>query len=260
MNSAQLHSRLLLLLSALLLLSSCGLSRPLRPLKSGAVAAEFSIPAVLVANDEFGFPVGDLVVGGRYGLSEDQELRLRIHPMPLLVAGVVVLEAGGVWHVQKADGYIPALHIAADLSMMTHPSSWGQSSSEKFRGALAAKAILHFEPLDWLWPYIVYDQAIIFEGLKPVPSLMVGVQFLTQESMEFSVEGGVSGFTERADLYTQPYVSPGDYGVWYLGFGFTWRFESTDEAGPSQKDLLRTQPKLPPPALPTPNLPMKSRL
>ncbi len=216
------------LYAALLLCTSCSTTRPLAPLQAGTFAAELSAPAVLTAGDSFATPVGTLLLGGRYGISDKAEVRLRLHLLPLAV-GVVGIEGGGVMHVLPAAGWRPGLHFTGDLSLFVNPGRLGVHPARWARGAVAGAAIAHWELLRWLWPYIVFDNALMLYDATYVGSFFTGVQLRFARHWELSLETGIAGFNDDSAARPEPYVGFGGYGALWLSWGLAYRFGAANE-------------------------------
>src|SRR4051812_9220373 len=104
-------------LALFVFLGSAGTAtRPLRPLEPGAFAAGVSSPGAWIHNGGTTFPIGTLVLDGRYGLDDGRELHLALHPTEL-VTGVLSLDLGGVGYRRAEDGAVPGLTLTGDLSV-----------------------------------------------------------------------------------------------------------------------------------------------
>lgn len=200
----------------------CATARPLRPLEPGTAAAEVAVPGVLVRTDTHRIPVGALLLGGRYGLTDDVELRARLHAMTL-VKGIVGLEGGAVYHALTPRGLVPGLHVTADLIALTSPSHWGGSTPGSVRGAASAGLLADVAPLSWLRPYVGLEQTVVFYDGAYVASALVGVQ-VDLGRFELSLETGLAGLNHDSRDYTAPYVGLGGHGAVWLSWGLAYRF------------------------------------
>ena len=180
------------------------------------------MPALWTAGASFAVPVGTVVVGGRYGLNEDVELRARLHAAGLL-KGIAAVEGGGVWHALPAQGWRPGLTVTGDLSVLTSPRFFGDGFSRSVRGALDVAGIAHLEPLAWLWPYVVVDNGLILADGSYVLSLFLGAQAHVGR-FELSLEAGLAGINDDTRRRTQPYVGLAGHGALWLAWAVAYRF------------------------------------
>ena len=195
------------------------------------MAAEISVPGVILHGDTYTAPVGSVLVGARYGLRDDVELRLRLNTFPL-VKGIVGVEGGGVYHVRPASGLDPGLHVTSDLSLLTNPRFYGRGLGASTRGALDVAGLADIAPTPWVRPYVVVDQAVILANGQYVLSLFVGAQFVLGR-FELSIETGVADVNERTRSHTQPYVGLAGQGALAISWGLAYRFDDRDqEVGP----------------------------
>jgi len=204
------------------LLVGCATARPLRPLEPGAAAAEVAVPGVLVRTDTYEMPVGVVLVGARYGLTSDVELRARLHMMTL-VKGIVGLEAGGVYHAFTARGLVPGLHVTGDVAALTSPGHWGGSVSDSVRGAASLGVLADVAPLPWVRPYLGVEQVVVFYDGAYVVSFALGLQ-LELGRFELSLETGLAGLNRSSRDYTEPYVGLWGRGAVWLSWGLAYRF------------------------------------
>ena len=211
--------RLLLALASLL--TACATARPLVPLGAGGAAVEASVPGVLVEGDTYVAPVGVLLLGGRYGLSDALEVRARIHAFTL-AKGIVGLEGGAVYHVRPARGLAPGLHLTGDVSVLTSPAHWGSDLPEGARGATSLGVLADVEPLGWLRPYVVVDQTVVWYDGAYVLSAMAGAQ-VALGRFELSLEVGLVGLNHDTRAFTEPYVGLGGHGAVWLSWGLAYR-------------------------------------
>ena len=195
---------------------ACSTARPLRPLAPGAFSLDLSLPGTWTASDSLAFPVADLLIGGRYGVIKDLEVRANLHALPL-VHGIVAVEGGCIWHARAADHWIPALHLSSDLLLMTSPRGWGGTLSKGVRGALSLTGTAHWEPRQWLWPYLVLDNALVLLDGHYVASVFVGIQSWVSPRWAVSLETGLAGLTERTLDLTQPFYGVAGRGALWLG-------------------------------------------
>jgi hypothetical protein len=203
-------------------LVGCATARPLRPLAPGTAAAEVAVPGVLVRTDTYRMPVGVLLLGARYGLTNDVELRARFHAMTL-VKGIVGLEGGAVYHAFTPRGLGPGLHLTGDLAALTSPTHWGRSVGESVRGAASVGLLADVAPLEWLRPYAGLEQTVVLYDGAYVASALVGVQ-VNLGRFELSLETGLAGFNRQSRGYTEPYVGIGGHGAVWLSWGLAYRF------------------------------------
>jgi hypothetical protein len=208
----------------------CAASRPLRPLPAGTVAAEVSLPAVWEQNGGNTYPVGAPVVGVRYGVTDRTEAALRWNP-GLLILGIVGIEGAGVWHVRAANGWIPAVHLCGTLSLMVAPAQL----HDGVRGALAADVTAHWEPLPWLWPYLVEQDAVILASGQHVASAFLGAQLPLSPRWDLSLETGLAGWNLDARRYSQPYLNVLGRGALWLGGAVTCRFGAAARPDPEKR-------------------------
>ena len=202
----------------------CSTTRPLAPLVVGEWAVEASHPGAWIETDGATFPVGSLVVGARYGVEENLEGRLALH-IPPLALGVVGIDGGGTWHATTARALMPALHLNAELNLFSELSNWGEGISEALRGAGRLSGMAHWEPLGWLWPYVVWDHALVFADGQYVGSALAGFQFRPHARLEISLETGWAAYNIETAQMTQPYVGIASRGALWLGFGVAWRLD-----------------------------------
>jgi len=207
-------------------IAACSIARPLVPLRVGALAAELSVPGVLAGSDKYSFPVGLPLVGVRYGVAPDRELRLRLHAAPLLTNGIIGLEGGGVAHLTTARGLSPAVHVTSDLSFFANPRFYGGPVAEVVRGALDLSAIAHWQPCTWLWPYVVVDQAFVVYERRYVASVFAGAQLRLGERWELSLESGVADVAHHSRDWTEPYIGVLGRGAVWLSWGIAYRFDA----------------------------------
>jgi len=208
----------------------CAASRPLAPLAADQWAAEISVPGMWTKS-EFAMPVGSVVPGVRYGVTADQELALRFHPL-FLVKGIIGIELGGTWHMTPAWGWVPALHLSATLSSLTAPAHLDDGLSHGLRGAVAVDTIAHWEPWPWLWPYVVLQNALVLSNGRYVGSFLFGAQAQVGRSWAVSLETGLAGFNARDRDYSQPYLGLGGYGAIALSWSVTYRFAAPSPTTP----------------------------
>jgi hypothetical protein len=202
--------------------AGCSAARPLRPLAPGAYAAEVSVPGVWLS-DRRSFPVGAPALGLRRGLPRDLEVAVRWYPA-LLPARIVGLESGVVWHARRARGWVPALHLGGVLSVLAAPAQLGDGASHALRGAGTAEATAHWEPLPWLWPYVVAQGAVILEDGQPLASAFAGARLRVSERWALSVETGVAGLNVESRDYTLPYRGVGGRGAIWLSWSLEYAF------------------------------------
>jgi len=204
------------------MLVGCATARPLRPLEPGTAAAEVAVPGVLVRTDTYRMPVGVALVGARYGLTEDVELRARLHAMTL-VKGIVGVEGGGVVHALAPRGWVPGLHVTGDLIALTSPAHWGGSVGHSVRGAVSVGLLADVEVVRWLRPYVGLEQTVVLYDGEYVASALAGVQ-LCLGRFELSLETGLAGLNHASRDYTEPYVGLGGRGAVWLSWGLAYRF------------------------------------
>ncbi len=202
--------------------AGCSASRPLRPLPPGAYAAELSVPGVWM-HSAHTFPVGAPALGLRRGLPGGFELALRWYPI-LLPARIVGLESGVVWHASAARGWVPALHLGSQLSVLGAPAHLRDGPGHALRGAMTGEVTVHWEPLPWLWPYLVQQDAVILADGTLLASLYGGVQLRLSERWDLSLETGVAGLNARTRDYTQPYQGVGGRGAIWMSWSVAYRF------------------------------------
>lgn len=193
--------------------------------------AELSVPGMLTRGDAFTAPVGLLLLGGRYGSSEDTELRLRLHTVPLL-KGIIGIEGGAVYHARTARGLSPGLHLTGDLSILTSPRYYGGRLADAARGAVSVAAIADLALRDWVRPYVVVDNAVVLYDGSWVGSVFVGAQ-VSFGRFELSLETGVAGLNEVTRDRTQPYVGVGGRGALWISWGLAYRFRKEAVAATS---------------------------
>lgn len=207
----------------------CSAARPLRPLPPGAYAAEVSVPGVWL-RDGAAFPVGVPAIGLRRGVARDLELALRWYPA-LVADRIVGLESGAVWHARRARGWVPALHLASELSVLSAPAHLRDGPGHALRGALTAGATAHWEPLPWLWPYLVEQNAVILADGNVLVSVFGGVQVRISERWDLSLETGVAALNEPSRDYTVPYQGVAGHGAIWMSWSVAYRFGSARAAG-----------------------------
>lgn len=206
--------------------AGCSAARPLRPLPAGAYAGELSVPGVWLS-DRRTFPVGAPALGLRRGLPADLEVAVRWYPA-LLPARIVGLESGVTWHARPAHGWVPALHLGGALSAMVAPAHLDGGPSRALRGACTADATAHWEPLPWLWPYVVAQGAVILEDGQPLASAFAGARLRLSRRWAASLETGIAGMNVRSRDYTLPYQGIDGRGAIWL----SWSVEYAFGAGP----------------------------
>lgn len=203
-------------------LSACATSRPLRPLEKGQLTLTASLPAVWLQSFGATYPFGTPVVGARYGVATDWELRGDVH-LGGLPRGVIGIDLGTVWHLWPAEDWLPALHLEGTLNATMAPAHFARGPAESIKGAAELGLLVHWEPLDWLWPYVVSEHTLTFEFARYITSLMVGAQMWITPRVAVSVEIGWAGFNLDARRYTQRYVSIADHGALWMGLGLEVR-------------------------------------
>jgi hypothetical protein len=206
-----------------LILVGCAGARPLAPLAKGQVAIDGALPSVIV-EDEPPIRIPNPTIGLRYGVTEDVEARVTLHPVHLFLRHrpILGLGAGGIWHVAPADGLAPALHFTADLTLFA-PLAGPRGDDEPSAILIADAAVIaHWEPLGWLYPYAIFGVAAKTTNDAPIASIFAGLQIWPKGIVAFSVEGGWFAFSIDADELTVPIVSPG-WGTLYVGGAASFR-------------------------------------
>lgn len=206
-----------------LLLTSCATSRPLVPLDQGEVALEASAPSVLAELD-FPIQVPSPTIGARYGVGRGIEARVTLHPLHLFLEHrrILGVGAGGIWHVSGADGLVPALHFTTDLTLFAPLTGEGDPDDPPLILFGDTAVIAHWEPLDWLYPYVLFGAAARSTNDGPITSLYAGVQLWPRRTVEVSLEIGWFAFSVDRDEITAPLISPGR-GVLYVGGAVAFR-------------------------------------
>lgn len=209
-------------LALVLAVAGCSAARPLRPLPPATYAAEVSVPGVWLRGEQT-FPVGAPALGLRRGFAHDLEVAVRWYPV-LLPARIVGLEGGVAWHARPADGWIPALHLGTELSTLAAPAHLGDGLGHALRGAWTAEVTVHWEPLPWLWPYAVQQEAVILADGQVLASAFGGVQLRLSERWDLSLESGVAGLNVHGRDYTQPYLGVAGRGALWMSWCVAYRF------------------------------------
>lgn len=205
---------------------ACNTARPLRPLAQGAFGLDLSLPATFLRTSAATFPVGNLVLGGRYGVRDDIEVSLHLHPATL-VTGTLTFEIGATWHIWPTNSGLPALHLGSHVLVATNFPSWGQGAEDAVRGVFELEVVAHWEPLQWFWPYIVLEDAIVLADGTVVASAIVGLQSWITQVVAISVEAGIAGFGLRSSDITATYVGIGGHGGLWIGLALSCRFEGS---------------------------------
>lgn len=207
-------------LSVLISGSACATARPLVPLKEGEVAIDLAFPSALFASDP-PLVVPSPTIGARYGVTNSAEARLTLHPVHLFLEHrpILGIGGGGIFHVSAADGFVPALHFTADLTLFA-PLEGGGGPGAIVAGDAAVLA--HWEPVAWLHPYLIFDAAAASHQDGPITSLYAGVQLRPRPWVELSLELGWFAFSVDAREITVPLIGPAR-GVLYLGGALAFR-------------------------------------
>jgi hypothetical protein len=201
---------LLLMLSG----AGCATARPLAPLREGQLAIDGALPSVWFDSDP-PLRIPSPTIGVRYGVTDSTELRFTLHPLHLFLEHRKILGAGGggIFHLSPASGWIPALHFTADLTLFVPLEGGGGP------GAIAigdAAVLVHWEPVSWLFPYLVFDAAAATHQNTPITSLYAGLQIWPHGIAEFSLELGWFAFSVDRDRITSSLVGSGR-GLLYAG-------------------------------------------
>lgn len=191
----------------------------------GAWAAAASVPGLIIYNGYLGFPVANLALEGRYGIDQDLELKMGLLPL-LLGKGVLGLEVGATRHVFLAQGWRPALHATVELNILSKPSHYGQGFAESFRAATALTLTAHWEPVEWLWPYMVTQNSVVLVGGQLLTSLFAGAQWWSSHNVSFSFETGWAAWNTTTKNYTQPYLGIAGHGGVWIGGALSYYFDS----------------------------------
>jgi hypothetical protein len=211
-----------------LALAGCSTARGLRPLATGEFAVDLSAPGVWTSNADAAFPIGTLVTGARWGLGGGREIRATLHPTELVV-GVLSVEIGGVPWRTTPDGLVPGLILSSDLSTMWKPAFLGNGLDDSLRGALDVSATVYWEPLTWLWPYVVHENGLVLYDGQYLSSLYVGSQFWITERFGVSLETGWAAFNTRTRRYTQPYLGIAERGALWTAWSITYQWQRDDK-------------------------------
>jgi hypothetical protein len=197
----------------LLFLCGCATARPLVPLDEGQFRIDLAFPSAINATPFF--PVSSPTIGVRAGVSKGAELRATLHPIHLFLEHrpILGIGTGAIFHLTPADGWIPALHFTGDLTMFA-PLASGEGPDVSIAGDAAV--IAHWEPLSWLYPYLLLGTAVASHQSEPITSIYAGAQLWPRGAVEVSLEAGWFAFSVDADEITQPLVGP-SRGVLYLG-------------------------------------------
>lgn len=193
----------------------------------GGIAVDLGIPAVVVRTSSATFPVGDVVAGARFAVTDALEVGARLHPAAL-VTGTIALEAGLTWHVTRPSGGIPGIHVGGTGLFLTNPRTWTRGAYESIRGALELEVLLHWEPVRWLWPYLVLEDAVELAQGSVVATAAAGVQSWVTGRVGLSLELGLTGLGQRSSSLTASYVGLGDHGALWLGLGVIVRLDAGD--------------------------------
>jgi hypothetical protein len=126
---------------------------------------------------------------------------------------------GAIFHLSQADGWIPALHFTADLTLFA-PLEGGEGPAAIVAGDAAV--IAHWEPLPWLFPYVLLDAAAASHQDLPITSIYAGVQLWPRCLVEVSGEVGWFAFSVEGDEITVPLIGPGR-GLLYVGLALSVR-------------------------------------
>jgi hypothetical protein len=204
----------------LLLLASCSTARPLAPLRQGQVALEGSLPSVWFESDP-PLRIPSPTIGARVGVSEKVEVRATFHPVHLFLEHrkILGLGGGGIFHVSPADGFIPALHFTSDLTLFV-PLEGGGGPKAIAVGNLAVLA--HWEPVSWLFPYLVFDAGAASNQNTAITSILAGLQVWPHGFMEVSFELGWFAFSVDRDAITSSLIGSG-HGLFYVGTAIAFR-------------------------------------
>jgi hypothetical protein len=204
------------------ILGGCAIARPLVPLKEGELRAELALPAAL--NEAPFFPVGSPVIGLRAGVSRGAELRVTFQPVHLFLEHrpILGIGTGAIFHLSPAEAWIPAVHFTSDLTMFA-PVGGGRGPEAIIAGDAAV--IAHWEPLSWLFPYVLFGAAAASHQSQPLTSLYAGLQLWPGGVVECSLEAGWFAFSVDGDEITQPLIGP-SRGVLYLGGALAVRLGS----------------------------------
>lgn len=188
------------------------------------MALEAALPSV-VAEIDVPIQVPSPTIGARYGVATDVEARLTLHPLHLFLEHrkILGLGAGGIWHVSPAKGWVPGLHFTADLTVFAPITGDGAPDDPPLLLVADSAVIAHWEPLDWLYPYVLFSAAAKSTNDGPLTSLYAGFQLWPRGLLEISLEVGWFAFSVDADELTVPVLSPGR-GVLYLGGAAAFRF------------------------------------
>ncbi len=209
-----------LVLPAVVASAACATARPLVPLGEGQVAIDGAAPSVVFASSP-PIRVPSPTIGVRYGVTDTSEVRLTFHPLHLFLEHrpILGLGGGGIFHLSPADGWVPALHFTADLTLFV-PLKGGGGPAAIAIGDAAV--LVHWEPWRWLFPYLAFDAAAASHQREPITSLYAGLQLWPRGILEFSLELGWFAFSIPRDELTLPLVGPAR-GVWYVGSAISLR-------------------------------------
>ncbi len=216
------------------LAACCNPARPLQAMPRGGIAVDVGVPAVLVRTASATFPVGDLVVGARYAVTDGLEVGARLHPAALVTATVAV-QAGLTWHVTRPEGGVPAVHLGGTGLFLTNPRGWSDGPEESLRGALELEVLLHWEPLPWLWPYLVFEDAVELRDGGVIATVAAGIQCWVTDRVGLSAELGLTGIGQRSSALTASYVGASDHGALWIGLGFIHRVGPASPVAPGRR-------------------------
>lgn len=188
--------------------------KPLQPLEPGAFALETSLVGVFL-HEDIVYAGAQPVIGARYGLNEELEVRGHLHPVGLF-ASVISGDLGLVWHGPRVGDF--RLHGALDAWWLSDP----RAETPALRGLINARSLVHWELSEVVWPFASLDAGLAFNDGDFVPGAGLGAQFPVG-SWEISVEVRASAFDERTDDFSQPYVGIAGRGILYGGIGVGYR-------------------------------------
>lgn len=161
------------------------------------------------------YGVAQPVPGIRYGLVRDLELRGHVMPA-FLLSSILAFDAGVVWHGPRVERV--QFHGSADVLVLTDPFNAPRS----LRGAANARALVHWEATEALWPFASIDAAIAFDDGDFIPAAGLGAQFQL-DPWELSVEARLGAWDERTLDFSQPYLGVAGRGILYGGIGVGYR-------------------------------------
>ena len=109
--------------------------------------------------------------------------------------------------------------------MATSFPAWGQAAEDALRGVLELEVSAHWEPLPWIWPYLVLEDAVVLADGTVVASAIVGIQSWITPRVGISVETGLAGFGQRSSDLTATYLGIDGHGGLWIALGLSYRFE-----------------------------------